>query len=211
MNKGYVGASRSVRSQEAVESYEVPISMINKALISEFLFDHENDFSSESLNFLKGISVAKWKYVASERMSATSWHHTSSYFNKTHHYSLYDIAEKSLEIKDTLDSDYKAFRESKKKDVPNIKYGIIKVQMWGGSRKRPKLMGYEEVAGIVIGEWLFYKYNHSINGSINKYKTTANKVEWLKKYDSYEDLTKSHKEYKSSKRVFNKLIAEKGD
>ena len=31
INSGYVGASRSVRSQEAINSYEVPISMINKS------------------------------------------------------------------------------------------------------------------------------------------------------------------------------------
>lgn len=210
VNSGYVGASRSVRSQEAVDFYEVPMSMINKSLIEDFL-DEQEDFSSDDFSFLSKLSVAKWKYIANERVSASSWHHTSSYFNETYHYSLYAIAEKMLEIKDTLDSDYKAYCESKKKDIPNIKYGVIKVQVWGGSRKRPRLEGYEEVAGIVVGDWLFYKNNHSINGYLGKYKTTANKVEWLKEYDSYADLTKNHKEYKSSKKVFNTLIKEKGE
>ena len=79
----------------------------------------------------------------------------------------------------------------------------------GGSRKKPKLEGHKEVAGVIIGDWLYYKNNHSINESINKYKTIANKVEWLEEYDSYADLTKNHKEYKSTKRVFNKLVIEK--
>lgn len=33
---------------------------------------------------------------------------------------------------------------------------------------------------------------------ISKYKTTANKVEWLKEYDSYVELVKNHKDYKNS-------------
>ena len=98
MNSGYVGASRSIRSQEAIDSYEVPMSMIKKALIEDFL-DEQDDFTSEDINFLSKVSVAKWKYVASERMSASSWHHTSSYFNETYHYSLYSISDKLLEIK----------------------------------------------------------------------------------------------------------------
>lgn len=210
VNSGYVGASRSVRSQESVDSYEVPISIINRTLIEDFL-DEQEDFSHEDLKFLNKVSVAKWKYVANERISASSWHHTSSYFNETYHYSLYSISDKILEIKDTLDVDYKEYRDSKKKEVSNVKYGVIKVQIWGGSRKRPRLEGYEEVAGIVIGDWLFYKNNHSINGYVSKFKTTANKVEWLKEYDSYSDLIKHHKEYKSSKKVFNSLAKEKGE
>lgn len=211
VNSGYVGASRSVRSQEAVESYEVPISMINRKLIEDFLNESEEDFSKVDFNYLEKVSVSKWKYIAKDRVSASSWHHTSSYFNETNHYDLNVIAEKILEIKDTLDEEYKAYQESQKKEGTDIKYGVIKVQVWGGSRKRPKLEGYEEVAGIVIGDWLFYKNNHSINGSISKYKTTANKIEWLKEYDSYADLTKNHKEYKNTKKVFNKLISEKGN
>jgi hypothetical protein len=209
-NSGYIGASRSVRSQEAIRSYEVPLSMINKALIEDFL-DKQGDFTSEDMKFLSKTSAAKWKYVASERMSASSWHHTSSYFNKTYHYSLYSVAEKILEIKDTLDADYKKYHDSKKKEVSDVKYGVIKVQVWGGSRKRPRLEGYEEVAGIIVGDWLFYRNNHFVNGSIGKYKITANKVEWLKEYDSYAELTKNHQEYKNTKKVFNSLISEKGN
>lgn len=208
VNSGYVGASRSVRSQEAVDSYEVPLSMINKSLIEDFLSEQE-DFSREDLSFLSKVSVSKWKYVATEKMPASSWHHTSSYFNKTHHYCLRYISEELLEMKDTLDSDYKKYRDTKRKEFPGIKYGVIKVQVWGGSRKRPRLEGYQEVAGIVLGDWLFYKNNHSSSGSIGKFKITANKVEWLKEYDSYAELVSKHNDYKNSKRVFNKLIKEK--
>jgi|BioPla2DNA2_1021312.scaffolds.fasta_scaffold137095_2 hypothetical protein len=38
INSGYVGASRNVRSQEAINSFEVPILMINKSLIDLMIF-----------------------------------------------------------------------------------------------------------------------------------------------------------------------------
>ena len=210
VNSGYVGASRSVRSQEAIESYEVPVSMINRTLIEDFLNESEEYFSKADLNYLEKVSVSKWKYIAKERILASSWHHTGSYFNETNHYDLNAIAEKILDIKGTLDEEYKAYQESQKKEGTDVKYGVIKVQVWGGSRKRPRLEGHEEIAGIVIGDWLFYKNNHSINGYVGKFKITANKVEWLKEYDSYANLVKNHKDYKNSKKVFNVLIKEKG-
>lgn len=209
-NSGYIGASRSVRSQEALDSYEVPISMINNSLIEEFL-EEEYGFKKDDLSFLSELSAAKWKYIASERIFASSWHHTGSYFNETNHYSLLEIAEKLLEIKDTLEEDYKEYRQSKTKDIADYRFGVIKVQVWGGTRKRPKVVGHEEVAGIIVGNWLYYKRYHSAKFSSQKYKTTANKVVWLKRYDSYADLVKNHKEYKGSKKVFNALISKHVD
>lgn len=209
LNSGYVGGSRSVRSQEAVDSYEVPITMVTKSLIEDFLNDYEEDFSKDDLDYLEKVSVQKWKYVAKMRVSASSWHHTSSYFNRTNHYDLLAIAEKLLETKDTLDADFKAYQESQKKTDSNVKYGVMKVQVWGGSRKRPKLEGYEVVTGIIVGDWLYHRTNHSVYGEISKLKTSANKVEWLKKYDSYAELTKNHSEYKNTKKVFNSLIKER--
>jgi len=210
INRGYVGVSRSVRSQESIESYEVPISMINKYLIKAFLNEFEEEYSKEELSFLKKTTVSKWKYVAKERVRASSWHHTSSYFNETNHYDLSSIADKLIEIKDSLDKEYKEYQLSQKQTSINYKYGVIQVQVWGGTRNRPKLEGYKEVAGIIVGEWLFYKSNHHTGGHINKYKTTANKVEWIKVYESYADLTKNHSEYKKTKKVFNKIISDKG-
>lgn len=210
-NKGYVGASRSVRSQEAIESYEVPVSMINKTLISEFLFDHEDDFSSKALKFLKSVSVAKWKYIAKDKVPSTSWHHTSSYYNRTHHYDLYTVAQELIRVKDTLQQDYKAYKQEKDQTVADIEFAVMKVQVWGGTRKRPKLEGFEEVAGIIIGDWLYFKDDHDIQKKVKRYKYIANKVEWVEKYASYETLIKKHKSYKNTKRVFNKLISEKLD
>lgn len=209
-NSGYIGSSRSVRSKEAIMNFEVPCTLINGDLIRDFLEEYEENFSKEDLDILKKVIVAKWKYVATERVGASSWHHTSCYFNKTNHYSLSDIAEKIIEIKDTLDSDYQDYLGDKKREQEkqriNYRFGVIKVQVWGGTRKSPKIVGYQEVVGIISGEWLYYCDR---GGTIAKYKTTANKVEWLKEYQLYRELTKNHKEYKNTKKVFNKIIKEK--
>lgn len=142
-NNGYIGSSRSVRSQEAIANYEVPMTMINKNLIKEFLYNNKILFSVDELEFLEKVSVAKWKYVS-------------------------------------------------------------KVQVWGGSRKHPKMLGYEEVAGIVIGEWFYYLFSNG--NDVGRYKINGNKVEWINKYNSYLELVNEHKNYKNKKRMFNKLI-----
>lgn len=208
-NSGYDGYSRSIRSAEAIESFEVPLSMINKELINIFLDEYESDFKHDDLDFLKKLSISKWKYIA-KKTYPSSWHHTSSYFNKTDHYSLYLIAEKILENKHSIDEEYAYYKNVNLKDNKiTYKYGVINVEVWGGTRKHPRIVGYDEVAGIIIGDWLYFKNNHSVKFSTSKYKITANKVKWIKVYDSYDNLILHHKEYKNTKRVFNSLIKEK--
>lgn len=50
-NSGYDGYSRSIRSAEAIESFEVPLSMINKELINTFLDEYESDFTEDNFIF----------------------------------------------------------------------------------------------------------------------------------------------------------------
>lgn len=208
-NSGYVGSSRSIRSNQAIDNYEVPLNMINKSLVKNFLKENNGNFTNEELEYLQHLSIAKWKYTATQKTHSTSWHHTSSYFNKTNHYDLADIADTILEIKDTLDNDYKEYLSTLKKEKEetkqNFKYGVIHVQVWGGTAKRPKLIGYDDVAGIIIDNWFFYKDGHSIS----KYSTSANKVETLERYNSYAELVKNHKEYKNTKKIFNTILSEK--
>ena len=199
MEKGYIGNSRSVRSQEAINNYEVPISMINKSLVQEYLEDNPDEFSPLQIEKLRTYSIAKWRYVAKIRVFPSSWHHTSKMYNKTDHYCLETIAKYMLDHPDFVVS-FQYYNETP--ENPIAKYGVIKVQMWGGSRKYPKLEGYSEVAGIVIGDWLYYV---SGNG-ISRLKTDANKVESFYCYDSYAELVKHHKDYKGTVKTFNALL-----
>lgn len=207
MNSGYVGYSRSLRSQSAIESYEMPLSMIKKTEIENFLSDYEEEFNENDFKFLEKLSVAKWKYVAKEHTGISSWHHTSSYFNETNHYDLLSVAEKAIELKEEIDKLYKDYQREKN-DV-DVSFGIMEVEVWGGSRKHPKLEGYEVLAGIIIGDWLYSKTDHDKNGNTNRNKINANKVVWLKEYDNYDELIKKHRDFKNTKRVFNNLIKEK--
>lgn len=207
-NNGYIGSSRSVRSQEAITNYEVPMTMINKNLIKEFLFNNKILFSVDELEFLEKVSVAKWKYVAKIRVGATSWHHVGKFFNKVDHYNLLEVAQKIIDDRDNLDDEYKKYKEkmkiNKADEKKDFSYAVIKVQVWGGSRKHPKLLGYEEVAGIVIGEWFYYLFSNG--NDVGRYKINGNKVEWINEYNSYLELVNEHKNYKNKKRMFNKLI-----
>lgn len=205
MNSGYVGYSRSIRSQAAIEDYELPLSLINKSVIESFLNEHKEDYSENELLFLQKLAVIKWKFIAKEYARRSSWHHTGSHFNKTDHYDLLTVASKAIDLMKDIDHLYK--------DSQNVKsehtFGVAKVQIWGGSRKFPKLVGHEVVAGVVIGNWLHYKEDHEKQATTSRYKTNANKTVMFHEFDSYDELVKEFKEFKNTKRVFNHLVKEK--
>lgn len=188
---GYIGYSRSVRSQIAINDFEVPKSLITKTLITNFL--EAVDFEKNEVSVLKTVPVSDWKETTNH-IAASSWHHTSNYYNKTNHYSLEAVAEALLSKKHDL--------SKKEKESFNFVYATIKVQVWGGSFKSPKLEGYQEEAGIIVGNWFFFKKNDNVK----RFKTTANKVVELKKYESYQKLINANKQYKGTKVTFNKLV-----
>lgn len=198
-NSGYVGSSRSVRSRNAIKNYEMPLSMINRSIIQD-LIDEYPEYES-----LRKVPVSIWKY-ASENDGASSWHHTGKYFNQTDHYDLLEIADMLSEKLDEITADYKEAKKAKKAEKQQLKkeatYCILEVQIWGGTRKHPKLLGTEYVAGLRIGNWMY-----SINGS--KYKVDANKVVGQWDYQTYDEMVKKNKEFKSTKRKFNKIVKEK--
>lgn len=190
VNSGYVGHSRSVRSEQAIESHEIPLSMMNRVRIDDFLREHKDMFNDDSYEFLSELSVFKWKFVAEKLEGRSSWHHTSSYFNETNHYDLLQVAYKGLEEREDLDVLYKEFQQENNDMERDVVYGVMQVQEWGGSRRRPRLIGHKGVAGVVKGDWLYHKDGHNVHGFTSKNKISANKVEWLKKFDSYKGLVK---------------------
>ena len=50
---GYIGRSRSVRSQQAIDSFEVPISLINRTLVEKFLDQYKDLYQFAELEILK--------------------------------------------------------------------------------------------------------------------------------------------------------------
>lgn len=184
---GYNGFSRSNNSRDAINGFEMPISMINKNIIQNWLETDAGycDFTDKQLETLKKTKVSRWKQmVKSHFVQPSVWHHTSSWYNKTDHYRLEDVAEAILEHAD--------YNPEPEKTPESLKYGFINVQVWGGTRKHPKIEGEESQIGIVKGQWLY-----ATDGK--KYKTTANKVIEFKTFDDYSDLVKHYPKYKGSK------------
>lgn len=189
---GYINYSRSERSQEAIQDFEVPLSMINKNLIEAFLSD--NNYEDP------GVSVSVWKFAA-HLVGPSSWHHTSSYYNKTDHFSLHRVYIILAEEKSRITELYQLSKKQNKKI--NFTYGVMQVQVWGGSRNHPRLIGSQTVAGIIINDWLYY-LDCSL---IGKYKITANKVISLARFDDLPALLEKHPEFEDTN--FNKIIKEK--
>ena len=166
---GYIGQSRSVNSAVAISDYELPIALISKSVIDEFISENE-EFES-----VKGYPVAVWKFEAS-RIPATSWHHTGSYYARTNHYSLDFIAQALQEEGPAIVSAYKEWKESKKKaeeDEPK-RFAILTAQVWGGTKKHPKLLDPETIAGEVKGDWVIPFPETS--GTKKRYSISANKT-----------------------------------
>ncbi|EAD4839246.1 hypothetical protein WO46_15230 [Listeria monocytogenes] len=198
---GYIGTKRSERSQDAIENYEVPLSHFNKDLIQAFVDENEE------YDTLRTKTVKLWKFVAT-RAGATSWHHTGTYFNETDHYSLEKVADELLNNGNDWEKEYKTFVKQEKETATSepVFLSVLKVQIWGGSRKHPKLEGHEMVMGVKKEGWL-----HAVSKAMqSKYKLSANKVEMQKDYslDDYSALTKDFPEFKAQKRAINKKLKE---
>lgn len=141
--KGYIGSSRSARSQQSIESYEIPISMISKNIIEDFITENEDRFSEEEIFFLKKLSIAKWKYIM-KTSAASSWHHTSSFFNKTNHYNLIDISKTILESKETINDDYKEFLKRNTSSETELKKKADKKQSKSEINDKKILFKYQK-------------------------------------------------------------------
>lgn len=187
---GYRNFSRSNNSHEAIVSGEMPLSMINKDAIYEVL----NDYDGQELAELEKLSVAFWKFAA-RRKGRDSWHHTSSMYNKTDHYNLYNTADFILENLDWLKESFAAKKTAETEPV-DFKYSVLEVQIWGGSRRRPRLEGTELVAGLIKGDWLY-----SIN--FGRYSIYANKTVGKWEFPSYAELVKKFPKFKGQVKKFN--------
>ena len=85
MSRGYVGWSRSVRSEKAIENFEVPKKMINRDLLSLAIATAKDryDLTDQDVTNLEKIPVYVWSMMKPSR-----WHHTVKYFKKTDNYYL---------------------------------------------------------------------------------------------------------------------------
>lgn len=165
---GYNGFSMSNNAIAAYEDGEKPLSKWTKADIFEAINEREVELKC-SIEKLKKLPVKVLKEVC---LKYSSWHHTSSHYNKTDFYSLDVGSIESLtdnKIEELL-SDYKVGKKVESKPLEERwKCAFLE---WSGSRKHPVATEVIE-EGIVKGNWFYRK-----DGS--KKKTTANGFSFLK-------------------------------
>ena len=206
---GYIGSKRSENSLKAIEDFEIPLSMLNKAMVNEFKDSLENYGFDDIDNRVFSLNISIWKYAAGI-VGASSWHHTGKFYNQTNHYSLYKIAnyltENIEDIKDFYSDFLKKQNEDKLKENEKIEVGYIVYAIWGGTRSHPKIVDYESAFGYVDRkgkkDWLV-----SIDGK--KHDIYSNKVETLIVSDDLKDFKKKVPE-KIDLRKFKKFLRMNG-
>lgn len=166
---GYSGWSMSNNAVAAYEDGEKPLSKWTKADIFDAMSEQEIELKC-SMENLRKLPAKILKEVC---LTRSSWHHTSSHYNKTDFYSLdiNYIEELTNEKIETLLTEYKANKRTE--DKPSEEKWRCAFLEWSGSRKHPVATEVIE-EGVVKGNWFYRK-----NGT--KKKTTANGFKFIEK------------------------------
>ena len=207
-NGGYVGYSRSRRSAEAIQNFEVPLSHITKKLIRRFLKERKaellEDYSSDAVERLETIPVEVWKFVADKIVGPSSWHHTSSWLNETWHYDLMSVAMTIAEDIEGVLEKFKEFKKKKEEEKSKLVWAVAEVAVWERRGRWTRYLGTEKIAGIKKGDWLYYK-----EGSrIRKLNLLANKVKNWDFFRSLKALLEEYPEFQSRRSELEALIDE---
>lgn len=128
MNSGYSGYSMSKRATEAYAIGERPLSKWTKTLILE-----------EAERIIPGskaiLKPLRKKELANLLLYKSSWHHTSSYANRTDFYSL---DEEKIEKLAEAQVDQIITARSSQKDEVKPERWHCRYLVWSGSRSHPK-------------------------------------------------------------------------
>lgn len=109
-----------------------------------------------------------FKELASDGIiSPCEWHHSGgTWYNKVDFYDLEAIAEEIREHPDLLNPKIKS-----QKATSPVQRVTGQFPVWGGSKRHPKIVGYEEFSGELRGDWIYLD-----NGG--KKKASGNHITW---------------------------------
>lgn len=166
---GYNGWSMSNNAVAAYEDGEKPLSKWTKTNILEAIEQQEIELKC-SIEKLKKLPTKILKEVC---LVYSSWHHTSSHYNRTDFYSL-DVDEIANLTDDKIEELLLCYKTDKKAESKPLeeKWECAFLE-WSGSRRHPVATEIIE-EGIIKGDWFYRK-----DGS--KKKTTANGFRLIKK------------------------------
>ena len=139
---GYCGYSMSNNAVDAYRCGEKPLSKWLKTDLIDAIEDVIED--KTDIAKFKKLTV---KQLKSHFLCKTSWHHTSKMYNET---SFYSIDEDNIDrfLKGELVITNEKVKASEQKEMIEIEYPV-----WGGTKRHPKIVGYETMTGEIKGDW----------------------------------------------------------
>lgn len=171
---GYSGYSMSNNAVAAYEDGEMPLSKWTKsAILSELA---ELDYSQEIQDVAKKLTVAQLKDIF---LFKSSWHHTSKMYNRTDFYSVNPDVSMDM-INNYIETHTNQPKQAKQD--PGVEYCYVSYGEWEGSKRRPKLVEYENYA-IIKGPWA-YVWD---DGLVKKKKPSGSHFYVEKTYDEIPD------------------------
>lgn len=175
-NGGYSGYSMSNRAVSAYNDGEMPLSKWTKALILASVEELLTSGADEIMSKLRQLSK---RTLASHFLVYASWHHTSSYYNKTEFYRIDDYAVEHLTLEtcnELKQKDLASKQEQTEEKQPNPCYvGTLNYLEWSGTRRHPRATAKSEL-GIVEERGRFYVLYRQDGAEMLRKKMSANGV-----------------------------------
>lgn len=157
---GYNGFSMSNNAVDAYESGEKPLSKWTKFEILHSIKEMISNGDIELKIEFELLNKIKVKQLKTFFLKKSSWHHTSSRYNKT---DFYDLDTNYIE--NLTEDKVKSLIDIKEqKQTTDETKALCKYLVWGGTQRHPKATETEE-KGIIKGNW-FYS-DSGVKKSIN--------------------------------------------
>ena len=141
---GYKGYSMSNNAVDAYEQGEMPLSKWTKAAMLEIV-EASDELSAAQKRTISKLTAAQLKVY----LTRSSWHHTSSHYNRTDFYAVDLDTLRGMTLEDIAATPAPAPKPKVelKREVRRCRY-----LTWEGSRKHPKAVEHFEECEIV-GDW----------------------------------------------------------
>lgn len=175
INSGYSGYSMSNRAIEAYESGERPLSKWTK---TELLQEAKEIAEANEYQLPARLYKLTADELRKELLYRSSWHHTSSYVNRTDFYSIDEDALESLTDK-RIEEIIAARSPRAAREDDTGRRARCKYLEWGGTRRHPTATEREAV-GTIKGNWFYLDDGR-------KKKTTAKGFYIIEYIDEWRD------------------------
>lgn len=169
---GYNGYSMSNNAIQAYKDGERPISKWTKTAILDAIAQAVTTGDLVLKCDIKAIKTLPINVLKDIALYKSSWHHTSSHYNKTDFYSL-DLDALEVLTDEKIQTLKETSEKAKTNEIQHDQRWKCAFLVWSGTRNHPTATEYIET-GIVHGNWFIRE-----DGS--KKKTTANGFRFIER------------------------------